>query len=98
VFDCAGIMPGLLDGMDALCINGTYINVAGWEKEVSDIRTGGGWLLNGEQQCVVPMQYWMLKEIIFRASMSYTEVDFEQTVQEYGAGKVYSLIPIPSCL
>ena len=34
VFDCAGIMPGLRDGMDALRRGGTYVNVAGWEKEV----------------------------------------------------------------
>ncbi len=35
VFDCAGIMPGLRDGMDALRRGGTYVNVAGWEKDVS---------------------------------------------------------------
>lgn len=35
VFDCAGIMPGLRDGMDALRRGGTYVNVAGWEQEVS---------------------------------------------------------------
>jgi threonine dehydrogenase-like Zn-dependent dehydrogenase len=35
VFDCAGIMPGLMDGMDALQRGGTYVNVAGWETEVS---------------------------------------------------------------
>lgn len=34
VFDCAGIMPGLRDGMDALRRGGTYVNVAGWEKDV----------------------------------------------------------------
>jgi (R,R)-butanediol dehydrogenase/meso-butanediol dehydrogenase/diacetyl reductase len=34
VFDCAGIMPGLMDGMDALQRGGTYVNVAGWETEV----------------------------------------------------------------
>lgn len=34
VFDCAGIMPGLNDGMNALRKGGTYVNVAGWEKEV----------------------------------------------------------------
>ena len=35
VFDCAGILPGLHDGMDALRAGGTYVNVAGWEKPVS---------------------------------------------------------------
>lgn len=35
VFDCAGIMPGLRDGMDALRRGGTYVNVAGWETQVS---------------------------------------------------------------
>ena len=36
VFDCAGILPGLNDGMDALRKGGTYVNVAGWETEVSE--------------------------------------------------------------
>ena len=31
VFDCAGIMPGLRDGMSALKPRGIYVNVAGWE-------------------------------------------------------------------
>lgn len=31
VFDCAGIKPGMLDGMAALRPKGTYVNVAGWE-------------------------------------------------------------------
>lgn len=35
VFDCAGIQPGLEDGMDALGWQGVYVNVAGWEKPVS---------------------------------------------------------------
>ncbi|OAP65067.1 chlorophyll synthesis pathway protein BchC [Fonsecaea erecta] len=70
VFDCAGIMPGLKDGMDALRRGGTYVNVAGWERE-----------------CIVPMGHFMLKEIVFRASMSYTEEDFKQTVDEFVAGK-----------
>lgn len=35
VFDCAGIMPALLSGMDALRPQGTYVNVAGWEDPVS---------------------------------------------------------------
>lgn len=35
VFDCAGIAPGLKDGMDALKSRGTYLNVAGWEAPVS---------------------------------------------------------------
>lgn len=35
VIDCAGIAPGLKDGMDALRSGGTYLNVAGWEKPVS---------------------------------------------------------------
>lgn len=35
VFDCAGILPGLNQGMDALGFRGVYVNVAGWEKPVS---------------------------------------------------------------
>lgn len=35
VLDCAGIAPGLRDGMDALKSRGTYLNVAGWEQPVS---------------------------------------------------------------
>lgn len=31
VFDCAGITPGMHDGMDALRPKGTYVNVALWE-------------------------------------------------------------------
>jgi len=71
-FDCAGIMPGLMDGMDALRRGGTYVNVAGWEKD-----------------CIVPMQHFMLKEVIFRASMSYTEKDFQDTVEDWISGKFH---------
>jgi threonine dehydrogenase-like Zn-dependent dehydrogenase len=39
-FDCAGIMPGLRDGMDALRRGGTYVNVAGWESDVSSLAPG----------------------------------------------------------
>lgn len=35
VFDCAGIPAGLKDGMDALRVKGTWVNVAGWEVPVS---------------------------------------------------------------
>ncbi|OCL11681.1 hypothetical protein AOQ84DRAFT_335503 [Glonium stellatum] len=35
VFDCAGIQPGLQDGMEALRHKGIYVNVAGWEKPMS---------------------------------------------------------------
>jgi len=35
VFDCAGVLKGLEAGMDALGYGGVYINVAGWETEVS---------------------------------------------------------------
>lgn len=38
VFDCAGIAPGLRDGMDALKGRGTYLNVAGWEQPVSKLQ------------------------------------------------------------
>lgn len=37
VFDCAGIPAGLKNGMDALRIKGTYVNVAGWEQPVGPI-------------------------------------------------------------
>ena len=36
VFDCAGIMPALKDGMDALCHGGIYVNIAGWVAPVSN--------------------------------------------------------------
>ena len=39
VFDCAGIQPGLNAGMDALVFRGTYVNVAGWEKPVGNLRS-----------------------------------------------------------
>ena len=35
VFDCAGVSAGLIAGLDAVNIHGTYVNVAGWEKPVS---------------------------------------------------------------
>ena len=35
VFDCAGVMPGLKDGIDGLKHGGKYVNVAGWETPVS---------------------------------------------------------------
>jgi 2-desacetyl-2-hydroxyethyl bacteriochlorophyllide A dehydrogenase len=35
VFDCAGILPALEAGMDALCFNGIYVNVAGWESPMT---------------------------------------------------------------
>lgn len=37
VFDAAGTLPGLADGMDSLRMRGVYVNVAGWEKPVSCI-------------------------------------------------------------
>jgi len=37
VFDCAGIPAGLNNGMDALRIRGTYVNVAGWEQPVREL-------------------------------------------------------------
>lgn len=85
VFDCAGIMPGLKDGMDALRRGGTYVNVAGWETEVSRAYRWTASMLT-VFQCIVPMQHFMLKEIIFRASMAYTEKDFKETVEAWIAG------------
>jgi threonine dehydrogenase-like Zn-dependent dehydrogenase len=35
VFDCAGIISALKDGMDALCHGGIYVNVAAWVAPVS---------------------------------------------------------------
>lgn len=40
-----------------------------------------------EEQCIVPMQHFMLKEIIFRASMSYSDKDFKETVDDWIAGE-----------
>jgi 2-desacetyl-2-hydroxyethyl bacteriochlorophyllide A dehydrogenase len=70
VFDCAGILPALDAGMDALCFDGIYVNVAGWEKAMT-----------------LPMGSFMLKQITVRASMSYTDEDFRQTVELFKAGK-----------
>ena len=38
-------------------------------------------------QFVLPMQHWMIKEIILRASMGYDEQDFAGVVEDYVAGK-----------
>lgn len=38
VFDCAGVMPALKSGFDALRNRGTYVNVAGWESPVCTAR------------------------------------------------------------
>jgi threonine dehydrogenase-like Zn-dependent dehydrogenase len=35
VFDAAGTAPGLADGLDAVRMNGVYVNVASWETPVS---------------------------------------------------------------
>ncbi len=32
------------------------------------------------------MQHFMLKELIFRASMSYSDADFKETVDDWIAG------------
>jgi len=70
VFDCAGIMPALEAGMDALCFDGLYVNVAGWEKPMT-----------------LPMGSFMLKQITVKASMSYTDQDFAETVELFKAGR-----------
>ncbi|EXJ79935.1 hypothetical protein A1O3_08220 [Capronia epimyces CBS 606.96] len=70
VFDCAGIAPGLVDGMDALRAGGTYVNVAGWEEPF-----------------VVPMGLFMMKELVLRVAMAYTDEDFREVVEEFVAGK-----------
>jgi (R,R)-butanediol dehydrogenase/meso-butanediol dehydrogenase/diacetyl reductase len=92
VFDCAGIAPGLKDGMDALKSRGTYLNVAGWEAPVSQPR--GTQLLKRETdvylavpQFVVPMEHFMMKELVLRVGMSYTEEDFREVVEEFVAGE-----------
>jgi len=38
VFDCAGVMPALKTGFDALRSQGTYVNVAGWSSPVCFLR------------------------------------------------------------
>jgi threonine dehydrogenase-like Zn-dependent dehydrogenase len=38
VFDCAGVMPALRTGFDALKYQGTYVNVAGWGSPVCVMR------------------------------------------------------------
>ena len=38
VFDCAGVMPALRSGFDALKNRGTYVNVAGWGSPVCIMR------------------------------------------------------------
>jgi threonine dehydrogenase-like Zn-dependent dehydrogenase len=69
VFDCAGITPGMEDGMDALRPRGTYVNVAGWESPF-----------------VVPMQFFMMKEVVLKASMAYDDEDFAEVVRDFVAG------------
>ncbi|CAO2654538.1 Nn.00g112710.m01.CDS01 [Neocucurbitaria sp. VM-36] len=70
VFDCAGVMPALKSGFDALAHRGTYINVAGWESPLT-----------------VPMEFFHLKEIMFRASMSYDDEDFAEVVSDFSSAK-----------
>ncbi|KAF1816931.1 L-iditol 2-dehydrogenase [Eremomyces bilateralis CBS 781.70] len=70
VFDCAGVMPALRTGFDALRNQGTYVNVAGWGSPLT-----------------VPMEFFQLKEIVFRASMSYDEEDFVEVVKDFTTGR-----------
>ena len=63
VFDCAGVMPALKSGFDALRVHGTYVNAAGWEAPVCITQT----ILRptDDSQLIVPMQFFLLKEISF---------------------------------
>ncbi|KAK4579885.1 hypothetical protein LTR86_000086 [Recurvomyces mirabilis] len=70
VFDCAGVAPGMKDGMNALRRQGTYMNVAGWETAFE-----------------LPMQWFMMKEIVVRTIMAYNNDDFAETVKDYVDGK-----------
>ncbi|KAK3717382.1 hypothetical protein LTR37_005771 [Vermiconidia calcicola] len=70
VFDCAGITPGMRDGMDALRPKGTFVNVAGWETDF-----------------VIPMEFFMMKELAIRTSMAYVDQDFADVVRDFVAGK-----------
>ena len=72
VFDCAGVGPGMRDGMDALKRKGTYVNVAGWETNF-----------------VIPMEYFMVKELSIRCTLAYDEKDFAEVVRDFVAGKSY---------
>lgn len=38
-------------------------------------------------QFVVPMEHFMMKELVLRVGMSYTEEDFREVVEEFVAGK-----------
>ena len=69
VFDCAGITPGMRDGMDALRPKGTFVNVAGWEKDF-----------------VLPMEFFMVKELALRTTLAYDEKDFGDVVHDFVAG------------
>lgn len=42
-------------------------------------------------QLTVPMEFFHLKEIIFRASMSYDEEDFAEVVNDFSMGKLCTL-------
>lgn len=70
VFDCAGITPGMKDGMAALRTRGTFVNVAGWETDF-----------------VLPLEYFMFKELIIRTSIAYNDKDFGEVVRDFVAGK-----------
>jgi (R,R)-butanediol dehydrogenase/meso-butanediol dehydrogenase/diacetyl reductase len=67
VFDCAGIGPGLKDGMDALRSGGTYVNVAGWETPVSVARGG---VLADSDHFSLPSSLWSPWSTLCRKSWS----------------------------
>lgn len=97
VFDCAGNVFAMNDGMDALRWKGVYMNVAGWVKPVSfasimEIRpTNSPWF-------VIPQDAFMFKELTIKCSLSYTDEDFRETVSAFSAGMDCILILLYSTL
>lgn len=89
VFDCAGVMPALRSGFDALKGQGTYVNIAGWETPVSEMQKRRD--ISDDKQLTVPTEFFCVKEIVFRASMAYDERDFSEVVNDFAMGKLRCL-------
>lgn len=88
IFDCAGVMPALKSGFDAVKNRGTYVNIAGWQSPVCVLYPD--WDVTDGYQLTIPMEFFHLKEITFRASMSYDEEDFTEVVNDFVSGEFRS--------
>jgi (R,R)-butanediol dehydrogenase/meso-butanediol dehydrogenase/diacetyl reductase len=89
VFDCAGIERAMNDGIDAVRFGGIYVNVASWVTPVSPSSYSLALdSISENLQFVIPFGPFMTKELTIKASLSYIEEDFRETVEAFCSGKL----------